>query len=136
MNLELELHEVDQTPKMKAWWGRVAALGCIVTGQPNPTLHHIHGGSVADIGAHTGMGQRGVHDYLVIPLAAQLHCVGCQSIDGPVGVRTWELRFGTQVDLMDEVCRRTGHNAWMAAGIWRDPWEQPKSERPRLRSVR
>jgi hypothetical protein len=122
MNTEIEILEAQKTPTIREWWTTVAALNCIITRTPNPTLHHIKSGSVGDIGAHSGWSQRGVSDYLVIPLRADLHVAGSCAIDGSIGVRTWETKFGTQVEMMDEVCRVTGFNAWAAAGIKRDPW--------------
>ena len=111
-----------------AWHNEVAELGCIVTGRPNPTLHHIHSGSVARAGYVRGTSQRGVSDWLVIPLAAELHCAGQDAIDGSIGVSTWEAKHGAQLTHMDEVCRRTGNNAWDKAGFRRDPWRLDSSE--------
>jgi hypothetical protein len=125
MDLELDLEYTLATPSplaIKQWWSTVAGLGCLITRRPSPTLHHIKGGSVADIGLHSGMGQRGISDYLVIPLAQELHIMSGIAIDGSIGVRSWERKFGNQVDLMDRVCRATGINAWREAGVTRDPW--------------
>lgn len=121
--MELDtLPEAAEPPTIKAWWTQVAALGCLITGKPNPTIHHIHGGSLADEGHHSGWALRGISDYLVIPLAAELHTTSSEGIDGGKGVQSWEAEHGTQVELMDRVCRLTGQNAWRWAGIERDPW--------------
>lgn len=106
---------------LKTYWNDVAALKCIVTRAPNPTLHHIHGASVMrELGLITGMALK-QSDWLVIPLAAHLH-TGQYGVDGCLGVESWEIRFGTQVDFMDDVCRRLNFNAWAAAGVNRDPF--------------
>jgi hypothetical protein len=125
MDLELELASALTTPRpiaIRHWWDTVAELGCLITRRPNPTLHHIKGGSVAEIGLHSGVALRGISDYLVIPLAAELHVMSGIAIDGSMGVRSWEARFGTQVNFMDQVCRQTGVNAWREAGVDRNPW--------------
>lgn len=130
MNLEAALAELppQEPPRLRDWYDQVARLGCLVTSDPTPTLHHIHSGSCADAGYNRGLSQRGLHPFLVIPLRADLHCVGGTAIDGSIGVRTWESRFGSQVSMMDEVCRRTGVNAWAIAGIGRDPWARHNYE--------
>jgi hypothetical protein len=136
MDTELALLDAenrpDKPPLLKHWYKQVAGLGCLITRHPEPTLHHIHSGSCGDNGYKSGMGLRGVHPYLVIPLRADLHCVGQNAIDGGIGVRTWETHYGDQVAWMDEVCRRTGVNAWRIAGIDRDPYQ---TLTPRLRVV-
>lgn len=136
METELALLDVcdrpDRPPRLKDWYGQVAELGCVITRYPEPTLHHIKSGSCGDNGYHSGTALRGVHPYLVIPLRADLHVLGPEAIDGGMGVRTWETKYGNQVDWMDEVCRRTGVNAWRIAGIDRNPW---KTTMPRLVAV-
>jgi hypothetical protein len=106
------------TAEIRRHWDRVAGLGCIVTGVMPATIHHIHGGSVAELGIQKGMGQK-PNDWLVIPVCYDLH-VGRQGIDSGVGVRTWEKQYGRQVDFLDEVCRRLGINVWLKAGIQRE----------------
>lgn len=106
------------TAEIKRHWARVAQLGCIVTGLDNPTIHHVHGGSVADLGVQKGMGRK-VSDWLVIPICHSLHVGDC-GIDYGMGIRTWEEKFGKQADHLDEVCRRLGYNCWKKAGIDRD----------------
>lgn len=136
METELALLEIndrpERPPRLKDWYSQVAELGCVVTRYPEPTLHHIHSGSCADNGYHSGMAMRGINPYLVIPLRAELHCAGPEAIDAGIGVRTWESKYGDQVAWMDEVCRRTGVNAWRIAGIDRDPWT---TAAPRIRLV-
>jgi hypothetical protein len=112
------------TAEIKRHWGRVAELGCIVTRQPEPTLHHTKGGSMLLIPGlqHPGWAQK-QNDWLVIPLAAILH-TGDMGIDNGMSpfksVDAWERKFGQQVDHLDEVCRRLGYNVWERAGIIRE----------------
>lgn len=106
------------TAEIRRHWTRVADLGCLLTHAPNPTLHHIHGGSCRDIGLHKGMGQKS-SDWLVIPLAAEYH-TGQHGIDGHLGVTKWEEIFGRQIDLMDIVCVKLDVNLWTKAGINRE----------------
>lgn len=97
-------------------WDRVAEVGCLLSGAPNPTLHHCHGGSLREIGIHKGLGQK-TSDYLVIPLASRFH-TGEFGID-VIPVWEWEHRFGTQVGHLDDLCRQIGYNVWALAGVER-----------------
>jgi len=106
------------TAEIKRHWDKVASLGCIVTGITPATIHHIHGGSVKLLGIHKGMGQK-ANDWLVLPLAYALH-TGVEGIDGSMGVLTWEKKYGSQVEHLDEVCRRLGYNVWQKAGLERE----------------
>lgn len=92
----------------------IAQMPCVVTGRTPSTVHHCHSGSLADIGINRGASQR-PNDFLVIPLAFDFH-VGNQGIDAGVGVRTWEQRYGTQVDHLKRVCKRLGVNLFELAG--------------------
>lgn len=99
-------------------WSRVVALGCMVTGAP-ASLHHVHGRSVgarlASLGLSStkGFGQRGYGDYLVIPLAPELHYLDTgAAIDGSLGSTRWEELYGSQADLVDQVGDRLGYSLW------------------------
>lgn len=99
-------------------WDRVASLGCIITGRPEPTLHHCHSGSIAELGIYRGISQK-PNDYLVIPLMWELH-TGNYGIDSGMGVFTWEKRFGRQVDFLDQVSVLLNVNVWRKSGVQRD----------------
>lgn len=120
------------TAEIRRHWGRVAKLGCVLTGAPNPTIHHIHGGSCKDVGLHRSMGRKG-SDWLVIPLAFDYH-VGRYGIDaGGMSVIEWERKFGTQVSMLDKVCLALNQNLWTLGSISRNPWNltAEASETPR-----
>lgn len=109
--------------EIKDHWTRIAGLGCFVTFDPEPTIHHCHGGSVRDRWgdkAMPGTGQRANH-WLTIPLAARLH-TGINGIDTDgQGVRDWETRFGRQTDMLDRlrsICKaRWGYDIYEKAGL-------------------
>lgn len=104
------------TTEIQKHWTQVARLGCCVTREPNPTLHHCHGGSLRTLSIHKGLGQK-TNDWLVIPLAARLHSGGPQGIDsGGLSVKEWEELFFTQVYLLEWVSRQTGVNVFKKAG--------------------
>lgn len=112
------------TAEIKRHWNRVAALGCIITEAPNPTIHHAKGGSMLEVPGlrHPGGAQK-QNPWLVIPLAARLHTgdLGIDNGMGPFkGAAMWEAHFGRQVDFLDEVCRRLGYNVWRMAGLERE----------------
>lgn len=94
---------------------RVRHLRCLITGRPNPTLHHCKGGSMIEIIGLHGASQK-VSDWLVIPLDWLLH-LGKLGIDGGVGVETWERNYGSQVYHLDHVSYRLGYNVWKRAGV-------------------
>lgn len=102
--------------EIRRHWDRLRELGCIVTGQPNPTIHHCHGGSLRDLGVTKGMGLK-TSDWLVIPLAIELHSMGPGAIDGALGVKAWEELHGTQVEYLDRVAELTGVDVWRKAGV-------------------
>jgi hypothetical protein len=107
-----------RSAEIRRHWDRLREMGCIVTGRPDPTIHHCHGGSMRDLGIQKGIGLK-TSDWLVIPLAAELHSIGPNAIDGAMGVKDWEYLYGSQVEYIDEVCRRIGIDVWVNAGIER-----------------
>lgn len=60
-----------------------------------------------------GLGQRGYSDFLVIPIHPNLHFAGPEAIDGHIGRKTWEGKYGTQADHLDEVGRQLGLDLWL-----------------------
>lgn len=103
----------------------VRRLRCVVTDRPNVSLHHAQGGSVR--GRLSAMGydpakslnQRGSgSEALVIPLAAELHYFGMDAIDGHIGRRTWEDKYGAQADHLDDVGRQLGYSLWELFRLW------------------
>lgn len=92
-------------------WDEIAAMGCIVTGGP-ATIHHAHGASMKERGFHRAIGRK-VSDWLVIPLAFELH-IGDEGIDR-IGVLRWEMKYGKQADMIDLLCQRLGVDLWQKA---------------------
>lgn len=72
---------------------RVAGLGCIVCGRP-AGIHHITTG--------VGMGQRASH-FETIPLCPDHHQHGGHGVAIHAGKKTWEARFGTELELLEKV---------------------------------
>lgn len=99
-------------------WDRVAKTDCIISGRPGPTIHHCHSGSMTEVAGLKG-GALKSSDWLVIPLDAEYH-TGNQGIDAGIGVHTWEKKYGTQVDFLDNICVKLGLNVWKKAGIQRE----------------
>lgn len=101
---------------IKQHWNRISELGCIITGSPFPTIHHIHGGSVKDIGIHKGLALK-TSGWLVLPIRWDYH-LGAAGIDsGVMSVREWEARNGTQVEMLDKLCIMLNMNCWKKANI-------------------
>lgn len=104
---------------VKRYWDKVAALGCIVTGRTDKvTIHHVHGGSMRGV-IPRGRGVK--HDWMVIPLCAELHSAGPTGIDTGFGVLAWEEMYGTQLQFLLEVMRRTGVDPFKKSGM---PWPE------------
>lgn len=72
---------------------RVAELGCMVCGG-NAEIHHITTGM--------GMSQR-ASNRQVIPLCPGHHRTGGHGVAIHAGKKTWEAKFGRELDLLDEV---------------------------------
>lgn len=66
----------------------------------------------------TGLGQRGMSDWLVIPLVIELHSIGPYAIDGQIGVAEWERKFYLQSDLVDQVGEKIGYSLWQRHIDW------------------
>ncbi len=111
---------------IKEHQANVRALRCVVTQNPWPTIHHCHGGSMSLAGYHTGMGKRGVGEALIIPLKENFH-VGDEGIDFNIGVTTWELWYGTQMEFLQEVNEQLGYNIFAL----HKEWEQNPPKRGR-----
>lgn len=75
---------------------RVAALDCIICALP-AEIHHITTG--------VGMGQRASH-YDTIPLCHFHHRTGGHGVAIHAGKRTWEEKFGTELELLEKVRRK------------------------------
>jgi hypothetical protein len=107
--------KVIRSSELKKHWETVGDMACIVSGAVGVTLHHCHGGSMKDIGVMPGMAQKS-NDWLVLPLAAQYHCIGSEGIDAGKGVLTWEGEYGSQVMMLAKVWEKTGVNIFEKAG--------------------
>ena len=113
-----------RSAELQCHFDLVGRLPCCVSGGFPVTIHHVHGGSVSDrlaeMGLHqlSGIGLRGMSDWLVLPLVAELHCIGPLAIDGPMGVNKWERRFAKQADLVDQVGEQIGYSLWQRHTDW------------------
>lgn len=104
------------TAVQKRYWDTVVRLGCSAsfTGI-DVTIHHAHGGSLAERGFGRSFGRKTSH-WLVLPIARKLH-VGVGGIDGPyrITVEEWEAKHGRQADMIDRLVKRTGIDVWALA---------------------
>lgn len=83
---------------------RVAALGCIVCrnlnyGETPAEIHHIR--------ATSGAGQRADH-HCVIPLCHRHHRTGGYGVAIHAGQRTWEEKYGTEEELLEQTLAELG----------------------------
>lgn len=78
----------------KAYMAKVADLGCIICGNNHVVIHHIT--------TLRGFGGRASH-YDVLPLCVQHHDGGKLGVAVHAGVKTWEAKFGTQIELLEKV---------------------------------
>lgn len=81
------------TTSERAHLSCVASLGCVICGRP-AEIHHLRSG--------LGMGQRAPHNR-VIGLCAAHHRTGGHGVAFHAGRRTWEARFGTEIELLARV---------------------------------
>ena len=87
------------TKAEKEHLSKVAEIGCIVClnenyGQSPAEIHHIRSGQ--------GMAQR-ASNYEVIPLCPIHHRNGGHGVAVHAGIETWQERFGTEVELLEQV---------------------------------
>jgi hypothetical protein len=101
---------------VKQHWTRVAALGCILTGR-DAEIAHCHGGSIKLLGSEfrPGWGQK-QNDWLVLPLAPEIHRIGPDSLDGGP-VDQWEQVWDSQLRLLLELSWQLGYSVYEKAGI-------------------
>ena len=85
-------------------------------GEGQLTIHHCHSGSMSDNGINRGVGQR-PSDWLVIALPMELHVMSGLAIDGSIGIRTWEEKFGTQFNALIWVCHQLKIDVFEKAGV-------------------
>ncbi|MDD4971887.1 MAG: Ref family recombination enhancement nuclease [Paludibacter sp.] len=74
---------------------KVAELGCIICRMP-AEIHHIRNG--------VGMAQRSSH-FNAIPLCPLHHRIGGNGVAIHAGQKTFESKFGTELELLDKVKR-------------------------------
>jgi hypothetical protein len=72
---------------------------------------------MAAAGYHSGVAQRGISDALVLPLKAGFH-VGDDGIDGGVGVETWELWYGDQLQHLKDLSEQLGYCVFELHRLW------------------
>ena len=93
----------------------VRAMRCLISDRPGVTLHHVHGGSMKQFGQLRGTGLK-VSDYLVLPIHADFH-VGKYGCDSGMGILTWEMTFGSQFVMLQEVSQHLGYDVFELAGL-------------------
>lgn len=94
----------------KQHMARVAELGCMISGSTDVCLHHARSGSMKDAGYHFGKSQR-PPDWFVIPLQPMYHNTSNEGIHNK-GVRSWELVYGTQYDMLCDISRMLGYSVF------------------------
>jgi len=95
------------TKAEKAHLDRVASIGCIVCWNESfvetpACCHHIRAGQ--------GMSQR-ASNYEVIPLCPMHHQHGGHGVAIHAGQKTWEAKYGTELDLLAQVRKILGIEA-------------------------
>ncbi|EKP8507632.1 DUF968 domain-containing protein [Escherichia coli] len=90
----------------RIWLSRVASLGCIVCknlgyGESPAEIHHVRTGQ--------GTAQRAGHQQ-TIPLCCQHHRVGGYGVAIHAGKKTWEKKYGQEIDLLNQTLTALGEN--------------------------
>lgn len=70
-----------------------------------------------DAGYNSGTSQRGCGEALVLPIKADFH-VGDEGIDYGVGVLTWEMWYGTQMEHLKTVGELLGYDLFQLQKRW------------------
>ena len=100
---------------VRRYWGRLAAMGCILCGGP-AEIAHCHNGSIRErMQEPKAKGKRlARYDWLVLPLCPA-HGRHPYPLALDTDVAAWERRYGTQAKYIDLLCGRTGINLWELA---------------------
>jgi len=103
------------TAAVKRYWGRLAAMGCILCGAP-AEIAHAHGGSIVErMQEPKARGKKLARmDWIVLPLC-YLHHRDTSPVGLDRDVAAWERANGTQARYIDLLCGRTGINLWELA---------------------
>lgn len=98
-------------PSLARYVEALREQNCMACGYKTQTLHHIVGGSAQEkLGCR---GNRKHSDWLQIPLCDNHH-QGRQGIH-TIGVSLWEIRYGDQTDMIDQLCERFQLDLWRLA---------------------
>lgn len=86
---------MNATKKEKIYMSKVVAIGCILDNCRMPAeVHHIRAG--------VGMGQRN-SNFNILPLCPAHHRTGGFGVAIHAGQKTWEKKYGTELDLLNKV---------------------------------
>lgn len=80
---------------------RILRIGCIICGDA-AVPHHVR---CLSLGSGTG---KKVSHYLAIPLCPVHHTLGGYGMAYHAGPEKWEMRFGTQIELLEQVAYEIG----------------------------
>lgn len=106
-------------PAIRYHWDWIGRQPCCVCHGGPTTIHHCHGGSIAEAGLHKGLGQK-TSDWLVIPLCPDHH-VGRHGIDGAMGVKRWEAAYGSQLEHLRQTCSGLPYDPMALGGLTCSP---------------
>ena len=100
---------------VRRYWGRLAAMGCILCGAP-AEIAHAHGGSIVErMQEPKARGKKLARmDWTVLPLC-YLHHRDTSPVGLDRDVAAWERANGSQARYIDLLCGRTGINLWELA---------------------
>lgn len=131
------------TPKeRKEHFDRVAQVGCMAEigltqvyegteyrhrCQQPATIQHCRAGSMKDRGVNRAKGKKS-SDWLTVPLCPRHHWQE-EGIDGSMGVKTWEAKYGKQADMIDKLCKIFGVDLWAKAAEVEERKPQVKSKK-------
>jgi hypothetical protein len=84
----------------KIHMSKVAGLGCIICGNNQVVLHHV-------TTLRKGFGSK-ASNFHVLPLCFNHHDAKIKGVSVHEGVREWEEKHGTQIDLLKQVYESVG----------------------------
>jgi len=95
------MRKKNANKEVREHYKRVFDLGCVISRNPQCCIHHCHSGSMTARYGNKSQSQRGISDYLVIPLHPDLH-TGDNGIH-TLGIDLWETLYAPQTELLDWV---------------------------------
>jgi len=87
---------------------------CVSDTDQDIEIHHAHSGSMVSV-AMRGMSAK-TNPFFQIPLTFKYH--RGEFDPESIGIKTWETKFGKQLDMLERVNEQLPYDIWVQAGLY------------------